>query len=67
VNILFAVRNSMMPVPVASRPNVPMVFNRSNTEIACSNPAPSMNVFSRFYVFYCPVQVDDLRRADPRL
>jgi hypothetical protein len=41
------------------------VFDRSNIEIAGSNPARGMDVCLRFSVLCCPLYVEALRRADP--
>jgi hypothetical protein len=45
----------IMPVPVAARPKVRTVFDRSNIEIWGSNPARRMGVCPRFSVLCCPV------------
>jgi hypothetical protein len=43
------------PVPVASRSKPSTVFDRSNTEIAGSNPTRGMDVCPHFSVLCCPV------------
>jgi hypothetical protein len=40
-------------------------FDRSNTGMAGSNPAPGMDVCPRFSVLCSPVWVEALRLADP--
>jgi hypothetical protein len=50
---------------MTTRSKAHTVFDRSNTGIAGSNPAPGMDVCPRFSVLCCPVYVVALRRADP--
>jgi len=56
-----------MPVPVAARSKTGTVFDRSNTEVASSNPTRGMNVCPRFSVLRCPVEVKALHWADSPL
>jgi hypothetical protein len=44
-----------MPVSIAERSNASTVFDRSDVEIAGSNPAQGMDVCLRFFVLCCPV------------
>jgi hypothetical protein len=54
-----------MPVSIAERSKAGTVYDRSNIEIAGSNPTWGMDVCPRVSVLCCPVSVEALRRADP--
>jgi hypothetical protein len=50
---------------MAERSKASTVYDRSNIEIAGSNPAWDMDVCPRVSVLCCPVSVEALRGADP--
>jgi hypothetical protein len=54
-----------MPVSIAERSKPCTVYDRSNIEIAGSNPPGDMDVCLRLSVLCCPVSVEALRWIDP--
>jgi hypothetical protein len=44
-----------LPVSIAEQSKASTVYDRSNIEIACSNPARGMDVCPRFSMLCCPV------------